>query len=97
MLPLLHLSQSGKHFILLKHPVDEAFPTGLFGADSRLGKNDTWLSYAPPPPSATKTGNAQRERLPATLRVTDFYTFNTFKSVALCQSSTVPSTYSIGY
>ncbi|MEZ8270297.1 acyl-homoserine-lactone synthase [Vibrio splendidus] len=49
MLPLLHLSQSGKHFILLKHPVDEAFPTLVSSALIQdWSKNDTWLSYAPP-------------------------------------------------
>ncbi|CAH7425562.1 Acyl-homoserine-lactone synthase LuxM [Vibrio chagasii] len=49
MLPLLHLSQSGKHFILLKHPVDEAFPTLVSSALIQdWAKNDTWLSYAPP-------------------------------------------------
>ena len=49
MLPLLHLSQAGKHFILLKHPVDEAFPTLVSSALIQdWSKNDTWLSYAPP-------------------------------------------------
>ncbi|MEZ8500182.1 acyl-homoserine-lactone synthase [Vibrio splendidus] len=49
MLPLLHLSQSGKHFILLKHPVDEAFPTLVSSALIQdWSKNGTWLSYAPP-------------------------------------------------
>ncbi|MEZ9268280.1 acyl-homoserine-lactone synthase, partial [Vibrio splendidus] len=49
MLPLLHLSQAGKHFILLKHPVDEAFPTLVSSALIQdWSKSDTWLSYAPP-------------------------------------------------
>ena len=49
MLPLLHLSQSGKHFILLKHPVDEAFPTLVSSALLQdWSTRDTWLSYAPP-------------------------------------------------
>ncbi|MEZ9390534.1 acyl-homoserine-lactone synthase [Vibrio splendidus] len=49
MLPLLHLSQAGKHFILLKHPVDEAFPTLVSSALIQdWSKNETWLSYAPP-------------------------------------------------
>ncbi|MEZ9745810.1 acyl-homoserine-lactone synthase [Vibrio splendidus] len=49
MLPLLHLSQTGKHFILLKHPVDEAFPTLVSSALIQdWSKSDTWLSYAPP-------------------------------------------------
>ncbi|WP_215405077.1 acyl-homoserine-lactone synthase [Vibrio gigantis] len=49
MLPLLHLSQTGKHFILLKHPVDEATPTLVSSALIQdWSKNDTWLSYAPP-------------------------------------------------
>ena len=49
MLPLLHLSQSGKHFILLKHPVDEAFPTLVSSALLQdWSTKDTWLSYAPP-------------------------------------------------
>lgn len=49
MLPLLHLSQTGKHFILLKHPDDEAFPTLVSSALIQdWSKNETWLSYAPP-------------------------------------------------
>lgn len=49
MLPLLHLSQSGKHFVLLKHPVDEPFPTLVSSALIQdWSKNETWLSYAPP-------------------------------------------------
>ena len=49
MLPLLHLSQTGKHFILLKHPDDEAFPTLVSSALVQgWSKNETWLSYAPP-------------------------------------------------
>ncbi|MFA0055067.1 acyl-homoserine-lactone synthase [Vibrio echinoideorum] len=49
MLPLLHLSQTGKHFILLKHPTDEAFPTLVSSALIQdWSKNETWLSYAPP-------------------------------------------------
>ncbi|MBU2908306.1 acyl-homoserine-lactone synthase [Vibrio splendidus] len=49
MLPLLHLSQAGKHFILLKHPIDEAFPTLVSSALIQdWSKSDTWLSYAPP-------------------------------------------------
>lgn len=49
MLPLLHLSQGGKHFVLLKHPVDEAFPTLVSSALIQdWSNNDTWLSYAPP-------------------------------------------------
>lgn len=49
MLPLLHLSQSGKHFILLKHPVNEAFPTLVSSALLQdWSTKDTWLSYAPP-------------------------------------------------
>ena len=48
MLPLLHLSQSGKHFILLKHPVNEAFPTLVSSALLQYwSTKDTWLSYAP--------------------------------------------------
>ncbi|MCX2759733.1 acyl-homoserine-lactone synthase [Vibrio sp. Sgm 22] len=48
MLPLLHLSQAGKHFILLKHPIDEAFPTLVSSALIQdWSKNDTWLSYTP--------------------------------------------------
>ncbi|MCY9825661.1 acyl-homoserine-lactone synthase [Vibrio chagasii] len=48
MLPLLHLSQSGKHFILLKHPVDEAFPTLVSSALLQdWSTKATWLSYAP--------------------------------------------------
>lgn len=48
MLPLLHLSQSGKHFILLKHPVDEAFPTLVSSALLQdWSTKETWLSYAP--------------------------------------------------
>ncbi|WP_435250332.1 acyl-homoserine-lactone synthase [Vibrio sp. nBUS_14] len=49
MLPLLYLSQTGKHFILLKHPTDEAFPTLVSSALIQdWSKNETWLSYAPP-------------------------------------------------
>lgn len=49
MLALLHLSQSGKHFILLKHPVNEAYPTLVSSALIQdWSSNDTWLSYAPP-------------------------------------------------
>ena len=49
MLPLLHLSQSGKHFVLLKHPADEPFPTLVASALIQdWSKNETWLSYAPP-------------------------------------------------
>ncbi|MFA0242619.1 MULTISPECIES: acyl-homoserine-lactone synthase LuxM [Vibrio] len=49
MLPLLHLSQTGKHFILLKHPTDEAFPTLVSSALIQdWSKYETWLSYAPP-------------------------------------------------
>ncbi|PMK95390.1 acyl-homoserine-lactone synthase [Vibrio lentus] len=49
MLPLLHLSQTGKHYILLKHPTDEAFPTLVSSALIQgWSKNETWLSYAPP-------------------------------------------------
>ncbi|ASU23799.1 acyl-homoserine-lactone synthase [Vibrio qinghaiensis] len=48
MLPLLSLSQKGKHFVLLKHPDNEASPTLVA---SMLVKdwsvNQTWLSYAP--------------------------------------------------
>ncbi|WKY60232.1 acyl-homoserine-lactone synthase [Vibrio sp. SNU_ST1] len=48
MLPLLHLSQTGKHFVLLKHPKDEAFPTLVSSALIQdWSKNETWLSYAP--------------------------------------------------
>ncbi|EDK30937.1 putative homoserine lactone synthase VanM [Vibrionales bacterium SWAT-3] len=48
MLPLLHLSQSGQHFILLKHPVDEAFPTLVSSALLQdWSTKETWLSYAP--------------------------------------------------
>lgn len=49
MLPLLHLSQTGKHFILLKHPANETFPTLVSSALIQdWSKNETWLSYAPP-------------------------------------------------
>lgn len=47
MLPLLSLSQTGKHFILLKHPSDETFPTlvaSMLVQD--WSANETWLSYA---------------------------------------------------
>ncbi|UPR49683.1 acyl-homoserine-lactone synthase [Vibrio cyclitrophicus] len=48
MLPLLHLSQAGEHFILLKHPIDEAVPTLVSSALIQdWSKNDTWLSYTP--------------------------------------------------
>ncbi|WP_431786250.1 acyl-homoserine-lactone synthase [Vibrio harveyi] len=48
MLPLLFLSQVGKHFILLKHPDEESCPTLVASAliqDWQI--HNTWLSYAP--------------------------------------------------
>ncbi|MGF1754234.1 acyl-homoserine-lactone synthase [Vibrio makurazakiensis] len=48
MLPLLSLSQAGEHFILLKHPVGEEFPTLLSSALIQdWSTSGTWLSYAP--------------------------------------------------
>lgn len=47
MLPLLSLSQKGKHFVLLKHPNNEASPTlvaSMLVQDWSV--NQTWLSYA---------------------------------------------------
>ncbi|MEZ9980947.1 acyl-homoserine-lactone synthase [Vibrio cyclitrophicus] len=49
MLPLLHLSQTGKHFVLLKHPTGEVHTTLVSSALIQdWSKNETWLSYAPP-------------------------------------------------
>ncbi|OXX69306.1 acyl-homoserine-lactone synthase [Vibrio sp. V19_P1S1T109] len=48
MLPLLSLSQKGKHFVLLKHPDNEASPTlvaSMLVQDWSV--NQTWLSYVP--------------------------------------------------
>ncbi|WP_340479241.1 acyl-homoserine-lactone synthase [Vibrio anguillarum] len=48
MLPLLSLSQKGKHFVLLKHPNNEASPTlvaSMLVQDWSV--NQTWLSYVP--------------------------------------------------
>ena len=48
MLPLLSLSHTGKHFILLKHPVDEAYPTLVASALVQdWSANECWLSYTP--------------------------------------------------
>lgn len=48
MLPLLSLSQKGKHFVLLKHPNNGASPTlvaSMLVQDWSV--NQTWLSYVP--------------------------------------------------
>ncbi|MFA0438475.1 acyl-homoserine-lactone synthase [Vibrio sp. 10N.286.49.C2] len=46
MLPLLSLSQTGKHFILLKHPTDEVFPTLVASALVQdWSSKAAWLSY----------------------------------------------------
>lgn len=48
MLPLLFLSQVGKHFIVLKHPDQEPCPTLVASALIQdWSIHDTWLSYAP--------------------------------------------------
>lgn len=48
MLPLLSLSQTGKHFILLKHPDNEAVPTLVASALIQdWSIHDSWLSYVP--------------------------------------------------
>ncbi|PQJ59254.1 acyl-homoserine-lactone synthase [Vibrio jasicida] len=48
MLPLLSLSQTGKHFILLKHPDNEAVPTLVASALVQdWAIHNRWLSYAP--------------------------------------------------
>ncbi|GLR03132.1 acyl-homoserine-lactone synthase OpaM [Vibrio hyugaensis] len=48
MLPLLSLSQTGKHFILLKHPDGETLPTLVASALIQdWSTHETWLSYAP--------------------------------------------------
>uniref|UniRef100_UPI000B8E70AF acyl-homoserine-lactone synthase n=1 Tax=Vibrio sp. V08_P9A1T1 TaxID=1938663 RepID=UPI000B8E70AF len=47
MLPLLSLSQKGKHFVLLKHPNNEASPTLVASMlVQNWSVNQTWLSYA---------------------------------------------------
>ena len=48
MLSLLSLSHTGKHFILLKHPAGEAYPTLVASALIQdWSANESWLSYAP--------------------------------------------------